>query len=53
MEGTAAAAAAVADAVVQDTVAVKFAEVWRGMQFDFETQVRFADVAEAGSPADL
>ena len=50
MEGTAAAVADVA--VVQDIVAVKIAEVWRGMQFDFETQVRFADVAEAGSPAD-
>ena len=49
MEGTAAAADVV---VAQDIVAVKVAEVWRGMQFDFETQVRFADVAEAGSPAD-
>ena len=48
MEGTAVAA----DVVVLDIVAVKVAEVWRGMQFDFETQVRFVDVAEAGSPAD-
>ena len=52
MQGTAVADAADV-VVVQDTVAVKFAEVWRGMQFDFETQVRFADVAEAGSPTDL
>ena len=49
MEGTAAADVV----VVPDIVAVEVAEVWRGMQFDFETQVRFVEVAEAGSPADL
>ena len=52
MEGTAVADAADV-VVVQDIVAVTVAEVWRGMQFDFETQVRSVDVAEAGSPADL
>ena len=49
MEGTAAADVV----VVPDIVVAKVVEVWRGMQFDFETQVRSVEVAEAGSPADL